>query len=272
MKIVAARIYADSISGYRDGVPRWLDLMNSLGARGSFFFGMGSESTGSAISKLFKTEQNIVAAAPGILRDAYRRGQDCGIYGWNPKEWETRFEKLKDTTIESNIRRAIELFARRAGVRPSGFASPGWRTSYISLRIQDEMRFRYCSDTFGLYPYLPRISWKKFSTVQIPSTLPPLENVLKGLSQGNTSRALTELKGQLREGLNVLPASALLGANAECFAAISEFFRECSEEGVRFLGLDTVAASLDRESLPECDVADMMAEGMDKPVSAQSFI
>ena len=271
MKIIASRIFVDTAKAYTEGVPRWLDLMDGLGIRGSFFFGMGTESTGSAISKFMGKAQEITASAPGILRDAHRRGQDCGICGWNPFEWETRLEKLKDTTLESDMKRAIEMFARRAGVRPSGFAAPGWRTGYINLRIQDEMRFKYCSDTFGLYPYLPRISWKTFSTVQIPSTLPPVESVLKGLSSQDTKSALSALKGQLRDGLNVLPINAILAAGSECFAAMNDFFRECRDEGVRFVGLDTVALNLDRDLLTECDVLDVQAKAVGKLVASQSL-
>lgn len=271
MKIVASRILVDTAKAYSEGVPRLLDLMDTLGMRGSFFFGMGTESRGSAISKLIGKEPDIMASVPGILRDVYRRGQDCGICGWNPLEWEARLEKLKDTTLESDMKRAVEMFARRAGARPSGFAAPGWRTGYMSLRIQDEMRFKYCSDTFGLYPYLPRISWKTFSTVQIPSTLPPVESVLKGLNSQEIRSALSALKGQLRDGLNVLPINAILAAGSDCFAAINVFFRECIDEGVKFAGLDTVALNLDRNLLTECDVLDVQAKAAGKPVATQSL-
>ena len=272
MKIVALRIFVDTAKAYTDGVPRLLDLMEELGIRGSFFFGMGSESTGSTVSKLFGSDnQDITASAPGILRDTYRRGQDCGICGWNPREWERRFEKLKDTTLESNIKKAIELFARRAGVRPSGFASPGWRTSYMSLRIQDEMRFKYCSDTFGLYPYLPRITWKAFSTVQIPSTLPPMEDVLSELSRQDAELALSALRDQLSGGLNVLPINAILAAGSEYFACISTFLAQCKSDGVRFMGLDKVASNIDRNSLQECDVRDVQMGKTRKSVSTQDL-
>ena len=240
MKIVALKIYTDTLKSYRDGVPRLLDTLDELAIEGSFFFGMGSEGTGSALSKMFGQGKEIVASAPGILRDASRRGQDCGIYGWNPQEWSQRLQKMKDTTVEADIKRAVEYFTRRTGARPNGFAAPGFRVSYFSLRVVDEAHFKYCSDTFGLHPFLPRMSWKTFETLQIPSSLPPLEAVLAKAREPEAKPLLGDLHDSIREGLNVLPMNAAIATLPHIYGPFCEFLLRSVQEGVKFISLNRV--------------------------------
>ncbi|MDR1885758.1 MAG: polysaccharide deacetylase family protein [Synergistaceae bacterium] len=270
MRILALKIYTDTLKAYREGVPRLLDTLNEAGVEGSFFFGMGSEWSGSAISKLFGEGREIVASAPGIIRDAARRGQDCGIYGWNPMEWQSRLDKMKDTTIDSDIKRAVEYFVRRTGVRPNGFAAPGYRVSYISLRIQDDIRFGYCSDTFGFYPFFPKMSWKTFNTPQIPSTIPPVEAVLQRVTGQVARERLSALEEGLPDGLSVLPMNSIVATEDEIFAPLREFILRCSENGVRFMNLDRVVKSLDIGSLHSCEVTMTRAFGMPREVAVQN--
>jgi peptidoglycan/xylan/chitin deacetylase (PgdA/CDA1 family) len=270
MRILALKIYADTMRGYRDGVPRLLDICDEMGIEASFFFGMGSEGGRSPLSKIMGEGREIVASAPGILRDAYRRGQDCGIYGWNPMEWRSRLDRMKDTTLEADIKRAIEYFARRTGARPNGFAAPGCRVNYMSLRIQDDMRFRYCSDTFGFYPYLPQLSWKVFSTPQVPATLPPVEVNLRKKNESSARELMAELADTLPRGLNVLPMNAAALNEPELYSPIYEFLLRALENGVKFMSLGSVAASVDPDTLSECEIIFTRAFGMTNEVATQS--
>ncbi|MDR3254221.1 MAG: polysaccharide deacetylase family protein [Synergistaceae bacterium] len=267
---MALKIYADTLKAYREGVPKLLDVFDQLRITGSFFFGMGREGTGSAVSKVFGEGKEIVESAPGILRDAHHRGQDCGIYGWNPKEWETRLDKLKDTTLEADIKRAAECFARTTGRRADGFAAPGFRVNYMSLRIEDEVHFRYCSDTLGFYPFRPKLSWKVFDTPQIPSTFPPLEAVLRRASESESRARLSELDGSIQVGLNVLPASAAAAINPHIYGPFCEFLLRSQQEGVKFISLNTAAESVASSALPLCEVVGARAFGMSREMALQS--
>ena len=270
MKIMSLKIYADTLNGYRDGVPRLLDICDEVGIEASFFFGMGTECTGSAFSKIMGDGREIVASAPGILRDASKRGHDCGIYGWNPLEWQSRLEKMKDTTLESDIKRAIEYFARRTGCRPNGFAAPGCRVNYMSLRIQDDLRLKYCSDTFGFYPFVPQLSWKVFSTPQIPSTLPPVEVILKKTSENEARASFLELSESVPDGLSVLPLNASVVNYDGIRAPLREFLLNARDGGVKFMSLYGVAKNIDPESLTPCEIVFAKAFGMQNEVAMQS--
>jgi hypothetical protein len=246
-------------------------MFDEFSIEASFFFGMGSESTGSTFSRFMGEGREIVASAPGIIRDASKRGQDCGIYGWNPIEWRSRLEKMKDTTLESDIKRAMEYFARRTGCRPNGFAAPGCRVNYMSLRIQDDMRFKYCSDTFGFYPYVPRLSWKVFATPQIPATLPPAEIVLKKSTEQSARSLLGELCESMPDGLSVLPVNAAVANVQELFIPFYEFFMRLCGEGIKFMSLNSVARNIDTEALAPCDIVFSKIFGIPHEVAMQSI-
>ena len=270
MKILSLKIYADTLNGYRDGVPRLLDIFDELDIEASFFFGMGTESTGSALSRIMGEGREIVASAPGILRDAYKRRQDCGIYGWNPLEWQSRLEKIMDTTLESDMKKAVEYFAQRTGYPPDGFAAPGCRVNYMSLRIQDDLNLKYCSDTFGFYPFLPQLSWKVFNTPQIPSTLPPIEVILKKASEEEARAGFSELTNSMGEGLNVLPLNAAVAFDSAVQTPLYDFLRRMRGSGVNFMSLGGVARRIKKESLEPCEVIVTKAFGMPHEVAMQS--
>lgn len=269
MKIAALKIYCDSIRGYRDGIPRLLDVLDCLGVPASIFFGMGTEDDGGMVSRIFREEREIVGSAPGIIRDAFRRGFDCGIYGWNPREWESRLDKIRDTTLEADLKRAADLFFRRTGSRPTSSAAPGCRVSYISMRIQDDLQLLYASDTFGQYPFFPRMSWKTFETPQIPSTIPPLEIVMRKVAPSAMHRSLTSLRESLPDGLSVIPMNASLGLTNEFCAALSGFIERSLFEGTRFLSLAQVIMNLGSIELPSCEVRSADAYGTPHEVAIQ---
>jgi hypothetical protein len=168
----------------------------------------------------------------------------------NPREWRTRLDKLPDTSVLANIKHASAIFRKRTGGYPNGFASPGFRVNYISLRILDDAGFKYCSDTFGFCPFIPKMSKKIFSVPQIPSTLPPLEDLLRRLQAHEAMNLLSNMD----DGLNVLPVDAELAASPEAFGFIREFMERSVGDGIKFLDMLTVAESIDIKALPVCNI------------------
>jgi peptidoglycan/xylan/chitin deacetylase (PgdA/CDA1 family) len=275
MELLAIKVDVDTLRGYREGVPRLLDVLDSVGAKASFFFSMGPDRSGLAIRRIFRPgflakmlrtrapstygwrtlfygtllpAPMIVPSAPGVIRDAVRRGHDCGVHAWDHVKWQDRLPKLPPTTIEADFRRAFDLFRERAGFRPRAVAAPGWQVTDESLRIQDELGLLYASDCRGVHPFLPRMGRRLFRTLQIPTTLPTLDEILgSGGIDGKTApEAYLRL---MRPGLNVLTIHAEMEglSQLEAFRTLME---RCRERGARFLTLEAVARTLDPADLP----------------------
>lgn len=269
MKILALKIHANTSRAYEQGVPVLMEMLDKADIGASFFFAMGSERSGSAFSKLFGESRGIASPSPGILREAYLAGYDCGVYGWNPLEWTTRFDRIGSDVLEDDIKRSVEYFARTAGSRPNGFSAPGFRANAVTLRIQDSVRFKYCSDTFGFYPHFPRISSETFKTPQIPAALPPLELVLQGRSETEIRALMEALVDQLGEGLNVLPVSAHVATVREVLCPLRDFLLRCKDEGVKFMDLNSVIKHIDHGMLCVCEVRMVLMDGFSGEILMQ---
>ena len=294
VKILALKVDVDTLRGYREGVPNLLGLLEELSVKASFFFSLGPDNSGKALvrvlrpgflEKMRRTKAvstygwrtllygtllpapMIVESAPGILRDAARKGHDCGVHAWDHVKWQDRLEKLPVTTLEADFRRAFDLFFQRTGKAARSCAAPGWQVSEESLRVQDELGLDYCSDARGAYPFLPRWGMRTFRTPQIPSTLPTMDEILG--RNGLEGSALAEhLLGLLREGLNVFTLHGEMEGMGQ-IGVFREFLLRARDQGVRFLPLSTVARTLDPKTLPVCPLGMRPIEGRAGRVATQ---
>jgi peptidoglycan/xylan/chitin deacetylase (PgdA/CDA1 family) len=103
--------------------------------------------------------------------------------------WHDSHTRLSHAEVHDELSRAKQLFHDVLGRRPEGFAAPGWQCTATSLRVVDELGFRYRSDTGGRHPYRPSADGYLSSIPEIPTTLPTLDEVI-GVA-GRTTEQLT---------------------------------------------------------------------------------
>lgn len=254
MKLLAIKIDIDTQKGYRVGVPALLDLFDSEGVRATFCFSMGPENLPSFLARLRKDNLiTIISSAPGIIRDVDKRGHDCALHAWNPQEWKQNLDKLPVTTLEATLRKAVASYVERIGRAPQGFSAPGWKVSDMSLRIENELNLSYCSDCIGFYPFYPKLGRKLFNTLQIPTTLPPLEFVRKENPLQSGEQLAESLITSLAPGLNVLSIDAEVEGIGQ-LSFIKSLLALSKSNGVGILSLQAVADSLKGSSIPVCSL------------------
>lgn len=90
------------------------------------------------------------------------------------------------------------IFRRKARTT----AAPGWTVSQDSLEVQDAMGLDYCSDSRGRRPFYPVMAGRRFSTLQVPTTWPTMDEILgeNGISEETINDHYLSL---LVPGLNV---------------------------------------------------------------------
>jgi undecaprenyl phosphate-alpha-L-ara4FN deformylase len=278
MTDLALRIDVDTGAGLRDGVPRMLDVLGRLGLRATFFVTFGPERTGLALGrawrpgfawKLLRTRalalhgwraalRGTLLPAPAVgercaplLREVAAAGHEVGLHGYDHFAWQARVHRMRPEAVAAAFRAGVEAFARALGRRPGATAAPGWRTTAEALRVQEGFGFEYASDARGRSPFRVRAGEEVHGTLQIPTTLPTLDELL-----GRTRAPWETLEGALAPGLNVLTAHAELegGPLAEGFEG---FLARAAARGVRIRALGEVAADLGRRGapVPACRVA-----------------
>jgi peptidoglycan/xylan/chitin deacetylase (PgdA/CDA1 family) len=276
----AIKVDVDTLKGYMTGVPRILDILGRRDIRASFFFSMGPDNSGKAIrrvfrkgflSKMWRTRAPgtyglktmlygtllkapmIVRSNPDILRRASDEGHDCGIHCWDHVLWQDCLPDMPREGIRAEFSKAMELFSSVTGYAPKSCAAPGWQASFDSLAVQDELGFAYCSDTRGAAPFLPRVDGVAFRTLQIPTTLPTLDELwgVGGLNSENAGERYFRL---LKPGLNVHTVHAEMEGGGMS-GVFERFLGRCEDEGAGFPTLSDVAARF-RESA-EAETADV---------------
>lgn len=292
--MLALKIDVDTLKGYREGLPRLLDMLKHRGIRASLFFSMGPDNSGKALRRIFQRgfvskmlrvgalsayglkpllygtllpAPMIVEADPGLLRRAVDEGHDCGVHAWDHVLWQDKLPKLSREAIRDQFARAMELFERVSGVAPTCCAAPGWRTTPDALAVQDELGFEYCSDVRGTEPFLPRMGETAFRVPQIPTTLPTLDE-LWGKDGLNAETVNDRYLDLLESGLNVHTIHPEMegGAMRKVFEALLD---ACLEGEMAFVTLREVLADRGGAPLPVSDVVMRTIPGRAGTVAVQ---
>lgn len=260
---VGLRVDVDTRRGLDEGVPRLLELFRRLGIRASFFVTMGPDRSGRAIrralrpsflAKMWRTNplklygmrtllsgtlvpaRLVGAGAPAMLRQIADEDHEIAPHGWDHVGWQDRIHRLDQTAIQIELDLAARSFAAAVGVPPSASAAPGWRTSPVALAVQDARGLLYASDTRGDTPFRPSIGDGVLETMQLPTTMPTMDEVVGRVA--NVPRALAEA---VRPGINIFTLHAEVegGAHLKTFET---FLTELGKSRVRLARLDDMAA------------------------------
>ena len=289
---VALRVDVDTRRGLDDGVPALLELFRGLGIRASFFVTMGPDRSGRAIRralrpsflvKMWRTNplrlygvrtllsgtllpaRLVGAGAPALLRQVADAGHEVAPHGWDHVGWQDRIHRLHPALVRQDLTEAARAFESVFGMPPHASAAPGWRTSPEALAVQEACGLRYASDTRGTAPFRPWVGDGQLTTVQVPTTMPTMDELL-----GRVRDVPGALLDALRPGLNVFTLHAEV-EGGPLRRAFQTFAARAASAGVAFARLDDVAARAlgAGDALPVAPVLRARVEGRSGWVSMQ---
>jgi undecaprenyl phosphate-alpha-L-ara4FN deformylase len=295
---VAIKVDVDTWIGLKEGVPRLLALFRRYAVPASFFIAFGPDNSGKALRRIFKPgflrkmwRTNAVRlygvktllcgtllpapiigdAAPELLQAVLDDGHELGIHGYDHVLWQDRLQGLGEAGIAGEIERAVASYVNTLKIPPEGFAAPGWQATDASLAVQDRHGFLYCSDTRGAFPFLPVVRGRTYRTLQIPTTLPTLDEVL-GLDGTPGHRVNDAFLSRLRpDRLNVhtIHAEVEGRAHLDLFASLLEHL---AARGAAYVKLCDVARALLRhgsDGLPRAAIRPRPIPGRAGQVACQ---
>ena len=262
---------------------------------GSVYVSMGRDNSGKAIRRLFTRRgfaakmlrtnavrlygirtalygtllpaPEIARSFPDVLRRTAAEGHELGIHGDDHVYWHDYAVGLSEPEVEREVDRALATFHEIMGGVPEGFAAPGWQCGEAALAVLDRRGFVYHSSTRGTHPYRPRIGRRQGRLVEIPTTLPTLDELLgQGLSGEQSLERLLESIGEARLDVLTIHAEVEGGSYADLFAG----FLDRLADRVRFVRLVDCARALDDGLLPVCEVVQATRPGRAGMVSCQA--
>jgi peptidoglycan/xylan/chitin deacetylase (PgdA/CDA1 family) len=157
---------------------------------------------------------------------------------------------------EGEIKKACDIYREVTGREPESSAAPGWACSPDQLAIQDSLPMRYHSDSRGECPFFPIMNGKHFSHLQIPTTLPTLDELLGSGECSGGDELSRYYIGKITTG----PSHVLtIHAEAEGMGWAEWFDKllgELASKGVAFKRLREIAdtALTNPSNIPRCNL------------------
>jgi undecaprenyl phosphate-alpha-L-ara4FN deformylase len=294
---LALKIDADTDRGTRIGTANLIADCGEFGVPACFLFSLGPDQTGRAVtrvlrpgffSKVSRTSvleiyglrtllNGTLLPAPhvgrrnsGEMRAARDAGFEVGIHCNNHYRWQDHLHEMDLASVRAEFGEAKREFVRIFGNEAASAGAPGWQSNALSREVYDEAGLLYSSDTRGTHPFFPRIGGTTFRTLEIPSTLPTLDELM-GRPEFPDAAIAGHLLSLLKsDRLNVFTLHAEIEGMGRR-GIFRELLAVCRKSGVEFVRLDSEArrALADRASIPICEQVMAPIDGRSGLVATQ---
>lgn len=264
MALIALKVDVDTLRGTQEGVPRLLRLLDRANVRATFLFSMGPDHTGRALRRAFrpgflaKVSRTSVVSHYGLrtllyglllpgpdigkvaaepMRSALRAGHECGLHAWDHVLWQDKVRHRDAAWTVHQMELAFDRFTDVFGRPPASHGAAGWQMNAAAFRQIDRWELTHASDGRGRGPFIPVVDGSALGHVQLPTTLPTLDELIgrDGVDEGNVVRHLLGLTGQDHSQVHTLHAELEGQALASAF---SELLRGWQDQGHRLGTLD----------------------------------
>ena len=276
MKIVL-KVDVDTYEGTRHGVPALVNVCRRHDVPATFLFSLGPDHTGRAIKRVFrpgfltKVSRTSVlehygfktllygTLLPGpdigrrcapILREVAAAGYEVGVHCFDHACWQDDLQRGGARLAEREMRRAVERFMEVFGVAPTVHGAAGWQMTDDALRAEEALGFRVASDTRGGTPFRPVVDGRPLNLVQLPTTLPTLDELIGGDDEAGRDPVAWLLKlTASASGDHVYTLHAELEGR-RFLDGFERLIQGWKGQGYAFKTLGALAGSLDRTTLP----------------------
>lgn len=251
MPSITLKIDVDTYRGTREGVPNLVRMLHRHRANASFLFSLGPDRTGWALRRVFRPGffqkvsrtsvlehyglktllYGVLLPAPDIGRECAAEmravrdaGFECGLHSWDHVSWQDNIRNYDEARTQKIMQLAYHRFCDIFGQPPPTHGAAGWQMNAHAFRQLDHFTLAYSSDgrcqltSSGALrhlqagPYRLSIEGKTMSCVQLPTTLPTLDELLgrtidgKVIDTTNLAATILGLTRQPRDHVYTLHA------------------------------------------------------------------
>lgn len=295
---LALKVDVDTDRGTRIGVPNLAADCREFGVPACFLFSLGPDQTGRAVTRVFrpgflkKVSRTSVVSIYGVrtllngtllpaphvgrrnektIRAIADQGFEVGIHCYNHYRWQDYVQTMTLDQIRAEFEAARREFRRIFGFDAKTAGAPGWQSNALSRQVYDEAGLLYSSDTRGVSPFLPQIMGRTFSTLEIPSTLPTLDELM-GRPEYPDDKIVTHYLSLLsEERFNVLTIHAEIEGMGRRLI-FRKLMEECRRLNVQFVRLEAQAEEVlgKKSQLSACEQLMARIDGRSGLVATQA--
>jgi undecaprenyl phosphate-alpha-L-ara4FN deformylase len=295
---LALKVDVDTERGTRVGVANLASDCAEFGAAACFLFSLGPDQTGRAVTRVLRPGflgkvgrtsviqiyglrtllNGTLLPAPhigrrnaGAMLEVRDAGFEVGIHAYNHYRWQDFMQGWDLAGIRAEFSAARAEFVRIFGLEAAAAGAAGWQSNARSREVYDEAGLLYSSDTRGTHPFFPRIEGRVFRTLEIPTTLPTLDELM-GRPEFPDGAIAGHLHSLLRrDRLNVFTLHAEIEGMGRR-AIFRELLGACRASGVEFVRLCDAARSLlsNRAAIAACGQVMAPVDGRSGLVATQA--
>ncbi|MBV8635768.1 MAG: polysaccharide deacetylase family protein, partial [Burkholderiaceae bacterium] len=251
MSFLALKIDVDTYRGTREGVPNLVRMLRKHGAGATFLFSLGPDHTGWALRRAFRpgllkkvSRTSVVehyglktlmygvllpgpdigvecAAEMRAVRDA---GFEVGIHTWDHTYWQDNVRKRDAAWTGDLMQKAYDRCIEVFGAAPETHGAAGWQMNGAAFEKLDALGIAYASDGRSFLrddgklldkhagPYRIQVNGKTLQCLQMPTTLPTLDEMLgreihgKVMNPSNIAPTILEATREPRDHVFTLHA------------------------------------------------------------------
>ena len=276
MARIALKVDVDTLRGTREGVPRLLQVLQRHGVHATFLFSLGPDHTGWALKRVFRPGflskvsrtsvtkhygyktllYGVLLPAPDIgrtaaaeMRAARDAGHECGIHTWDHVVWQDQVRQRDEAWTRAQMALSWARFEDIFRQPPATHGAAGWQMNAAAFQQLDDWGLAYASDGRGMAPYRLSIAGHTLRHVQMPTTLPTLDELIgaDGIDEGNVARALLKLTENDTDQVYTLHAELEGGLLAPAFDALLAGWKA---QGHQLVTMGGMASRIDATVLP----------------------
>lgn len=300
-KKIGLKIDVDTERGTRIGVKNLLALFAKYNVQATFLFSLGPDNTGRALKRVFrpgflkKVSRTSVVSTYGIktllngvlwpgphiakkhaaiLREVETAGHEVGIHSYDHCKWQDYLFAWTELEVKQEFNRAITCFIDVFQQAPQTAGTAGWQANAASFKAYDDANLLYGSDCRGPYPFYPKINGHVFKTLQVPSNLPTLDELL-----GRPEYPLENITPHLLQLCEHSPYAEVFTLHAELegmkyLAWFENFIVTAKKRGFEFVPTEILAkkALAHKKDIPICEVAQGKIEGRSGTLAVQEIL
>jgi undecaprenyl phosphate-alpha-L-ara4FN deformylase len=274
---IVLKIDVDTLRGTREGVPNLARLLDKFGARATFLFSLGPDHTGWALRRVFrpgflkKVSRTSVVEHYGVktlmygvllpgpdigrhavaeMRAIHEAGFECGIHTWDHVYWQDNVRQRDRAWTAAQMQQSHARFIEIFGTAPVTHGAAGWQMNGYAFEQIDAWGMQYASDGRGHTPYIPVLDGRTLKHIQMPTTLPTLDEVL-----GVDGVDVSNVAGHLLQHTANNPHDQVFTLHAELEGQkLAPIFEQLlagwRAQGHSFATMGDYHATLDRSTLP----------------------
>lgn len=296
---LAIKIDVDTDRGTRIGVPNLIRLFDQFSIPATFLFSLGPDNTGRAIKRIFrpgflkKVSRSSVVSVYGIrtllngtllpaphigkrnkeiIQSAHHAGHEVGIHCYDHIRWQDGLATMTEQEVFAEFQRARDEFEKIFQFPAKTAGSAGWQANAFSLAAYDAARLIYASDARGEVPFFPRIGNTIFHTLQVPTTLPTLDELLGRPEYPLATMAAFYLQKIATGKPHVLTVHAEL-EGMKYLSWFSDFLQQAKAEQLSFVKVEDIAKQhlAAKADIPIHDLIQGTVDGRSGTLAAQQI-